>query len=35
MTVEAKHTENISRQVYQSRCLLHPIMIIKRMRWKA
>ena len=35
VTVEAKHTENILRQVYQSRCRLHPIMIIKTMRWKA
>ena len=35
VTVEAKHTENILRQVYQSQCLLHPIMIINRIRWKA
>jgi len=32
MTAEAQNTENIFREVYQSRCLLHPIMIIKRLK---
>ena len=35
MTDEAQHMENNLREVYQSQCLLHPIMIIKRMELKA